>query len=312
MQLDYIKSLSRSHRLLASACAVAALLLGAGPAAARLRVVTSTPSLAALALAVGGEDVAVKSLAPPTSDPHFVDGRPSYVVDLNGADLLIHVGLDLEVGWLPPLVANARNAKILPGASGNLDASTVAGPLLGVGRSTDRAQGDVHAGGDPHYLMDPRMGVNVALGIAQRLVTLDPEHADAYKHRAAAFKQAMTAHIANWQQRMAPHAGAPVVSFHDSTGYLVRWLKLQPAGHVEPLPGVAPTPGHLAQLILEMRRLKVRVVLSEAWYDAETTRVVAEKAGATVLRLPGDVGAPGIDSYPALIETLVAGLEHAL
>ncbi len=287
-------------------------LVSPAAAWARVKVVASIPTLGSLAAQVGGDLVEVTSLAPATSDPHFVDGRPSYVVALRSADLLIHVGLDLEVGWLPPLVENARNRSILPGSPGNLDAATVAGPLIGVTQSTDRARGDVHAGGNPHYLLDPRMAVNVALAIARRLTEIDPANAAAYRAQAAAFKQAMVTRIATWQQRLAAHKGAAIVTFHDSAQYLTRWLGLRSAGTIEPLPGISPTPGHLAAIILAMRKATVRVVLTEAWYDAKTARLVAEKAGAQLLRLPGDVGAPGVASYQDVIEVIVSGLAEAL
>ncbi|MFT5429729.1 MAG: zinc/manganese transport system substrate-binding protein [Myxococcota bacterium] len=279
---------------------------------ATVGVVATTPSLGALVRAVGGEHVSVKTLAAPTSDPHFVDGRPSFVVALNRADLLVRVGLELETGWLPGLVAQARNSEILPSKAGDFDASTAAGPLLGVGASTDRRLGDVHGAGNPHYLFDPRMGVNVALALAARLSALDPEHKSSYERRASNFKRVMLRRIADWQSRLKPLAGKPIVTFHDSFGYVARWVGLTVTGHIEALPGVPPTAKHLAGLILKMRRLSVGVIVSEAWYDAETARVVASKTGAKLIRLPGDVGAPGIGSYPDLIEHIVQGLESAL
>ncbi|MFT7621183.1 MAG: zinc/manganese transport system substrate-binding protein [Myxococcota bacterium] len=312
MQLNFNKKSRPERAVLSTVVLLIWIVLLPTAAQARVNVVTTIPSLAALATVVGGDDVVVQRLASPTADPHFVDGRPSFIVALNRADLLVHVGLDLEVGWLPPLLAQARNGAILSGRSGNLDASRVAGPLIGVGASTDRARGDVHAGGSPHFLLDPRMAVNVALAVALRLVELDPPNADRYRQRAAAFKREMAARIKGWERRLAPHTDKPIVSFHASTQYLARWLGLRNIGYIEALPGVAPNASHLAGLILSMRKNKVRVVLSEAWYDAETARVVAAKSGATLFRLPGDVGADGVPTYPALIELIVTGLENAL
>ena len=301
-----------SHRMLG--CVLAAHLsmcIGVRPAVAKVRIVATVPSLGALAQAIGGADVDVQVLAAPTQDPHFVDGRPSFIVALNRADLLVYVGLGLEAGWLPALLQNARNPRILTGSPGHLDASTVAGPILEAG-GRDRAMGDVHPGGNPHYLVDPRYGANVAAAIATRLAQLDPERAATYRANAVRVRGALARHVADWQRRMAAHRGKPVVAYHRSVVYLCRWLGLKRAGYVEPLPGVPPSPSHLAQLILQMRKSGVKVVVSEPWYDAETARVVASKAGATVVRLPGDVGAPGIRSYEDVIEHLVSGLEKAL
>ena len=306
MQFDFNK-----HMTAPLLVALAVMVVAPTAALAKVRIVATTPSLGALALAVGGENVTVTTLARPTADPHFVDGRPSFVVALSRADLLIHTGLDLEVGWLPGLLVGSRNSRIQRGA-GNLNASSVAGPLLGTGESTDRQLGDVHAGGNPHYLLDPRMAVNVSLGIAARLVELDPDNAATYQRQAAAFKKAMAAQIAGWTARIKPHAGKAIVAYHDSVPYLARWLGLRVQGHVEPLPGVSPTPKHLARLIADMKRRGIKVIFSEAWYNAETARDVAKETGATLIRLPGDVGAPGVATYSDLIEVIVARLEEAL
>ena len=291
---------------------LALLLLMQDVAVAKVRVVATIPSLAALASEVGGQHVSVRNLAPPTADPHFVDGRPSFVVALSKADLLIHVGLDLEVGWLPPLVQNARNRKIQPGNPGNLDGSTIAGPLIGVTRDTDRSKGDVHAGGNPHYLMDPRMAVNVAIGITKRLIQIDPDNAEGYKAQAINFKKRMQARISTWKTRLAKAQGTPLVSYHQSTVYLSRWLGMRAIANIEPLPGIQPTPGHLAKVIVTMRRERAKIILSEPWYYAKTARMVAEKAGGTLIRLPGDVGVAGINSYADYMERIVSELEKAL
>lgn len=312
MQFDFNKRAPRpAPRGLVLGLVVALGVVCARPAPAEVRVVATVPSLGALVSVVGGEHVTVSTLVRPSSDPHFIDGRPSYVVALRRADLLVHVGLDLEVGWLPRLLVASRNSAIQRG-DGNLNASTVAGPLLGVGASTDRQLGDVHAGGNPHYLLDPRMAVNVALGIMRRLIALDPDNASAYKRNAAGFKKAMAQRIAGWSARMKGHKGKPIVSYHDSVPYLARFFGLNLVGHVEPLPGVPPTPKHLAGLIANMKRHGAKVVFSEAWYDAESARAVARETGATLIRMPGDVGAPGIGTYADLIETIVARLEKAL
>jgi len=280
-------------------------------ASAKVRVVTSVPALAALTREVGGSLVHVDSLASPIQDPHFVDGRPSLIVKLNKADLLVHVGLGLEVGWLPALVVNARNARIQPGQPGNLDASTECGPLLGAG-GADRRFGDVHPGGNPHYLYDPRYGVHVARAITRRLEAIDGANAAAYRAHLARFEAEMAKRLAAWNAMMAPYRGRTIVGFHESLVYLTTWLGLKSPAFIEPLPGIAPGPKHLAKLILRMKSTGAKVIFTERWYNAETTRVVAAKTGARVVRLPGDVGAPGVPTYAALIDAIVRSLRDAL
>jgi zinc/manganese transport system substrate-binding protein len=280
---------------------------------AKVRVITTTNSLKSITQEVGGEHVSVEALASPVQDPHFVDGRPSMVVKLNRADMLIHIGMDLEVGWLPPLVVNARNDKIQPGRVGNLNASLFAGQLLTARTGgVDRRFGDVHPGGNPHYLYDPNYGLRVAKAIAERLSSIEPEHARHFRDRLSAFEKRLTKKIAHWEKMMAPHRGDGVVGYHQSLIYLAAWLQLEEVGFVEPVPGISPDPRHLAGLILLMRKKKVGVVISEPWYNAENTRVVAEKAKATVVRMPGDVGAEGIGSYEDFIDRVVHDLHDAL
>lgn len=281
-------------------------------ASAKLGVVASVPALGALVREVGGQNVDVTTLAGPTQDPHFVDGRPSYVVKLNKADLLVYVGLALEIGWLPPLVDSSRNAKIQLGQIGNLDASTVAGKLLDrKGAEASRKEGDVHPEGNPHYLYSPLYAVRVADGIAARLAKIDPGHAADYKKNAAAFKHRLAKKVAGWEASMARYRGRSVVGFHESLVYLASWLGLERKGFVEPYPGISPNPKHLAKLIIKMRKEKVKLILSEPWYNAETTRVVAQKTGAKIVNLPGDVGAPGIKTYDDFIDHIVTSLRAA-
>jgi len=291
------------------------LILGSfcarGTVEAQIHVVATIPSLGALATEVGGEHVEVRSLAAPNQDPHFVDGRPSMALLLNRADLLIHVGLGRESGWLPPLLTNARNGRLQPGRSGNLDTSSICGALLGV-RGRDRRFGDIHPAGNPHFLYDPRYGVRVAQAIADRLAAIDPAHARDYRAGYEGFARRMRARIAEWESLMAPFRGQAVVGYHESLVYLARWLGLRETGFIQPLPGIPPNPRHLARLILEMRSEGARVVLVEPWYEAETSRVVAERTGATVVRLPGDVGAPHVRSYPELIDRVVQSIHRAL
>jgi zinc/manganese transport system substrate-binding protein len=186
------------------------------PARAELKVVASVPDLAALAKAVGGDRVSVQSLSLSTQDPHFVDARPSLVLELNRADLLLTLGLGMEAGWLPTLQTGARNAKILTGGAGYLDCSQFVRLLEVSGGGTDRSQGDVHTGGNPHYLYDPRAALQVARGIAARLTQLDARNAQVYAQNLARFTSELEAARKGWEQRLAALKGAPVISFHKS------------------------------------------------------------------------------------------------
>lgn len=282
-------------------------------AKAEVDVVASVPSLGALVHEVGGDLVSVHTLAAPNQDPHFVDGRPNFVVALHRADLLVHVGLGLEIGWLPPLMTNARNSAIQTGRPGNLDASTVCGPLLDLPRgAVNRSMGDVHPGGNPHFLYNPEYALRVAHGIADRLGQLDPAHAANYQANYHAFEGRLRQKMTQWRALAAPYHGQKFVAFHESTVYLARFLGLQEAGFIEPQPGISPNPRHLAQIILSMRHEGVHLVLAEPWYDAETSRVVAQRADASLVRLPGDVGANGVHSYIELVDHIVRSITQAL
>jgi zinc/manganese transport system substrate-binding protein len=271
---------------------LAALSLSGRRARAAVVVVTTTPDLAAIAREVGGGAVEVRSLALPTQDPHFVDARPNLALLLNKADLLVVQGLELEVGWLPVLQAGARNPRIQPGADGYLDASTFVSALEAPAGQVSRAEGDIHPGGNPHYLQDPRNGARVARGLGARLARIDPGNASGYGERAAQLERAADALAA----RLAAKAAAvdagrrKIVVYHRSWIYLETWLGLTEVGAVEPKPGIPPDPAHVARLLVTMRTQGARALLSEAYYPQTTTKLLAEKSGAELLALPGGAG----------------------
>src|SRR5215470_10903351 len=217
------------------------IFLGAARASAATKVVATVPDLAALAKAVGGEKVSVVSLALPTQDPHFVDAKPSLVVDVNSADLLLAVGLQLEIGWLPVLQTSARNPKIQAGGLGYLDCSRFVKLMDVPDRPVDRSQGDIHPGGNPHYLHDPRAVAAVAQGIAAKLAEVDPADAATYQKNAAQFVADLAAARTRWEARLAPFRGAPILQYHRSWVYMVDWLGLDTIEYVEPKPGIPPT-----------------------------------------------------------------------
>jgi zinc/manganese transport system substrate-binding protein len=293
--------------------ALAFLLIGlaAAPraAAAKVNVVTTIETFADLARKVGGDRVDVKSLSRGYMDPHFVEPKPSLVIDLNRADLLVHVGLELEIGWLPPLVLGARNAKIQLGQPGNLDAS-VGIPILDVPQTKiDRSMGDIHPQGNPHYWIPPGNALIVAREIAERLKAIDPAGAAGYDARLAQFQAELARRRGEWEKRAAALRGTKVVTYHKSWSYVSSWLGLQEVGYVEPKPGIPAPPSHIAQLIGLMRREGVKLILMESFYPRNTVDLVADKAGARAVVMPSDVGAtPAIKDYFDLVDAAIQKL----
>lgn len=209
-------------------------------ASAEVRVVATIPDFGAIAKEVGGSHVSVQALVRPTQDPHYVDAKPSLMLDLNKADMLLVAGMDLEAGWLPPLMTGARNGKIQRGAIGYVDCSTLIPPMQV--RAPDRSQGDIHPGGNPHYWTDPRNGVRMARGIGKQLAKIDPDNADAYKAGVDAFVQRMNARMADWRKRLKPFQGTKVVVYHESWVYFLDFAGFVQAGELEPKPGIHPNP----------------------------------------------------------------------
>ena len=285
------------------------LVVGGGRAEAKVHVVTTIDTFADLARKVGGDRVDVKSLSHGYMDPHFVEPKPSLVIDLNRADLLVHVGLELEIGWLPPLVLGSRNEKITLGQPGNLDASSQI-PVLDVPTTKiDRSLGDIHPQGNPHYWIPPENALIVAKEIAQRLEQIDGSGAATYRANLKKFEDEVGKRRAEWEKRAAPVRGMKIVTYHKSWSYVSKWLGLQEVGYVEPKPGIPAPPSHIASLIAFMRREGVKVILMESFYPRNTVDLVAEKAGARSLVMPSDVGAtPEIKDYFALVDAVVGKL----
>lgn len=281
----------------------------ASTAQAKVHVVTTIETFADLARRVGGDRVDVKALSHGYMDPHFVEPKPSLVIDLNRADLLVHVGLELEIGWLPPLVLGSRNEKITLGQPGNLDASTHI-PVLDVPAiKVDRSMGDIHPQGNPHYWIPPENAGIIAHEIAERLETIDPAGKAAYEANLEKFQAELKQRRAGWEKRAASLRGTKIVTYHQSWSYVSKWLGLQEVGYVEPKPGIPAPPSHIAQLIGFMRREGVKLILMESFYPRNTVQLVADKAGAKALVMPSDVGAtPDIKDYWALVDAVVGKL----
>jgi zinc/manganese transport system substrate-binding protein len=282
---------------------------------AKVRVVTSLPDLAAIAKEIGGDKVEVKSIGKGYQDPHFVDAKPIFIRDLNRADLLIYQGLDLEIGWLPVLVTGSRNSNITAlSAPGRLDASTLITHILEVPTTRiDRSMGDIHPFGNPHYMLDPRNGILVAKGIAERLGQIDPENASFYEANFKQFGDRLIKKISEWEAQLAPFKGTKIVAYHKSWNYFANWAGFDEVGWIEPKPGIPPTPSHVAELIEIMKNQDVKLVVAESFYPQKTGRIIADKTGTEFLVLPSSVGASkGIDTYTQLFDTIVNDLTVAL
>ncbi len=301
-----------SPRLLAAAAVAVALVAPARPRAA-LRVVTTVEGLAALAREVGGDRVAVESLSRGVADPHFVDPNPMLAVKLRNADLLVDVGLELEVGWLPPLVNQSRNPDIQPGGRRRLTAAAAVQVLDVPTGPVDRSMGDLHPQGNPHFLNDPRRGLQVAAAIAARLAELDPGGAAAYQANLASFRKRVEEQIAGWDRQLAPLRGRKIFAQHRTLSYFLDWSGLVEAGEIEPRPGVPPPPSHLAELVLTARREDVKEVVVESYYETKSAELVAGHSGAKVVVVPGDVGADrGADTYAHYVGEVVARIAEGL
>lgn len=288
----------------------AALALLAAPASrAALKVVSTISTLGELAQEVGGDRVEVKSLSKGYQDPHFVEPKPSLMLQLNRADLLLHVGLELEIGWLPPLVLGARNPKIQSGEPGNLDCSATI-PLLDVAAGKiDRSMGDVHPQGNPHYWLTPTNARLVAREISGRLAQLDPDGKALYAERLAAFEAKLDAKEKEWAPLIAKINGKKVATYHKSWSYVSAWLSLAEVGYVEPKPGIPPDPSHLVQLIATLKKEGATLLLMEGFYNKVTAQMVADKSGAKLLVLDTDVLArPELKTWVDVTQALLVQL----
>lgn len=279
---------------------------------AKLNVVTATQDGAAIVQAVGGEHVQVQSLTQGARDPHFAEATPSMIRRAYQADLLVLIGADLEIGWLPPLLETARNGRVLPGAPGYLDLSASI-PLLDKPTGpVSRAQGDVHARGNPHYWLDPRNGLRMAQAIGARLSELDPAHATDYRARLTAFQQELERRMPAWQASLAGLKDKPVVAYHTSLVYLADAFGFRIVGEVEPKPGIPPNAAHLQQLIQTISAQRIGVLIMEAYYERRSADYLARETGIKLVVLPQSVGAqPGIATYFDLFDAIVAAFKAA-
>ena len=279
------------RRLRPFASAFLVLLLAKASSAAVLNVVAATEDLASLTREVGGDKVKVEALGKGYQDPHFVEAKPSFILKLHAADLLVAIGRELEIGWLPPLIQQSRNAKIQPGADGYFDASLTVKILEIPTTQITRAMGDVHPLGNPHYWLDPDNGRRMAKALEEKLAKMSPADASYFASRYADFDKRLADAEKRWDGLMAPYKGLKIVTYHRSWPNFCDRFGLEVVGYVEPRPGIPPSPGHTLELIAEMKRLGVKILLVEPYFDLKTPQSIGRETGAKVLVMNPSVGA---------------------
>ena len=239
----------------------------ASPAFAKLNVLCTTADLGAVAREVGGDTVSVDVIASADRDPHFLEAKPSYMVKASRADLVFSNGLELEVGWLPPILKGGRNPKVLPGTPGYLEAGGLVPVLEKPVGAVTRADGDVHPDGNPHFMLDPLRAGTVAVGLGERLAELDAANAEAYRQRAKALEERLQGKTEAWQARIKASGVTQAFTYHKTLVYFFDRFGLKNAGTLEPKPGIPPTAGHLLELIKVAKERQVKLCLVEHYFD---------------------------------------------
>lgn len=290
------------------------LLLAVSPAQAqkKLNVVTTLPDLASITEMIGGDKVDVFPIATGYQNPHFVDPKPSYITKLARADMFVTTGLDLEIGWVPPLLNSARNSKILKGGAGYVDAS-VGMPLLQVPNSVSREQGDIHIYGNPHYWLDPVRGKVIAQNIYDALVRLEPANQSYFATNLKHFSAQIDAKAVAWAAKMKPYENTNVIAYHNEWPYFEERFGLNIVDFLEPKPGIPPTPSQLAKIINLMKQQDIKVIITSPYFKTDNADLVARKVGAEVVVLATSVGAfPEIKDYFDLFDYNLSELTKAL
>lgn len=290
------------------------LILSATLAAhAKLNVVATTEDFGSIAREIGGDNVSVITLARPTEDPHFVDAKPSFIAKLNRADALIDGGAELEIGWLPPLLEGARNAKLEAGKPGRIEIAAGV-QLLEVPATLDRSKGDIHAAGNPHFMVDPENGRIAAKKIAASFAQLSPGDAAAFTANLAKFEEKLNAKSAEWAKLMEPLKGRRIVAYHNSWPYFAKRFGVNIDLFLEPKPGIPPTPANLASVVEKIKAEKINVIIVDPYLSKKTAETVAKDTGATVVdvaQFPGGIKPPDT-GYVEFMDHLVRSIATAL
>ncbi|MBY0471491.1 metal ABC transporter substrate-binding protein [bacterium] len=291
--------------------ALSAILFFTPTAQAKLKVVTTTPDLRVLASEIGGDFIEVESIAKGTQDYHYIEAKPSYMLKINKADLVISVGLDLEVGWLPSILQGARNPKVNPGSQGYLEAGSLVRRLEVPTGNITRADGDVHPAGNPHYSLDPIAMGSVAVGIADRLAEMDPRHGAYYREKGQSIQVRFTKKSAAWLERLKKSKITQIITYHKTFSYFFERFQIANPAILEPKPGIPPTAAHVLEVIGLMKTHKISLVLVENYFDATIgKRIQDEVPGARIASVPVAVeGASEVKNLDDLYEKLVSVIE---
>jgi zinc/manganese transport system substrate-binding protein len=299
-------------RVLMLAALAAGLWCPPARAAEKIRVVATTTDLKALTEAVGGDLVEVDALARGNQNAHDLEIRPSLMVKVRRADLLIMNGLELD-GWAEVVVQGANNPRVIPGAPGRVDASEGILVLEVPHSRVDRSMGDVHPVGNPHYTVDPGMAPAITANILQGLARIAPQHRAAFERNRQDFLRRLDQAMARWSAILAPFKGAKVIVDHNMWPYFLTRFGLVQAGSVEERPGIPPTPGHLTKLIAQIREERIKVILTVPWGDRQLAERVAHETGARTVLVASAVGAvKGTDTYLDAIDYNVKALVQGL
>ena len=291
----------------------AAALFASAPAAAQLKVVTTSTDLYSIATAVGGDRISATHIEQGYQDPHFVESKPSFILQLRKADVFAFVGLEIEAGWMGPLIDGARNSKIRPGGSGYIDVSRAVDVLDVPKAKIDRSQGDVHPYGNPHYWLDPNNARKIARLFQQKFTELDKANAAVYEKNEKAFEARLDAAEKTWAPLLAQIKGKPVIGWHTSWRYFAEYNGMKIVAFMEPKPGVPPSASHLAKVMSTIRETGAKVIVMEPFYDKKVGEMVAKQTGARVLVLPTSVeGVKEAKDYIQLITYNLTQLATAL
>ena len=280
-------------------------------AEAKLNVVTTIPDLAVVVSEIGVDNVSVQSISKGTQDPHFIEAKPSYMVKVSRADLVVSLGLEIEIGWLPPILNGARNPRVMPGTKGYLELGPFVGPIEVPTEKVTRAEGDVHPFGNPHFNLDPiRMGA-VAGKIAERLGELDPDHAATYSDNARKFELRMEEKTKNWQARINKTGITKIITYHKTLNYFLGRFGIKNPINLEPKPGIPPTAQHILEVVKVAKAQKIKLIMVENFYDTSFAgKIISEVPGLRVVIIPVEVGGdPAIKTLDGLYENLVSVIE---
>lgn len=289
------------------------MVVSVSKAEAKINVVTTTPDLAVIVSEIGGDNVSVQSLAKGTQDPHFLEAKPSFMVKINRADLVISTGLELEIGWLPPIIQGARNPKVMPGTDGYLEVGQFITPIELPTTKVSRAEGDVHPFGNPHFMVDPIRAGRVAVGIADHLAEMDPDHAAIYKENASKLQKRLEDKTKLWQARIAKSGVTEVVTYHKTLNYFLDRFGIDNPINLEPKPGIPPTAQHIMEVIRVVKEKNIKLVMIENFYDKSfADKIATEVPNIKIVTIPVEVGGePSIKTLDDLYEHLVTVIEEA-